>query len=88
MRSGVNLRKLDDHAISLTLDETTQEIFRSPSESLICSPRSGFGRADRSIGSGLRRESSSLAILFSTVITPKQSSCAYCPALSSLAIFR
>ena len=27
---GVNIRKLDDHAISLTLDETTQDISLAP----------------------------------------------------------
>jgi glycine cleavage system P protein (glycine dehydrogenase) len=53
---GVNIRKLDDHAISLTLDETTQDlslllrVFDLPPAALSPEPI-------EVIGSGLRRES-------------------------------
>jgi glycine dehydrogenase len=53
---GVNIRKLDDHAISLTLDETTEDlssllaVFDLPPAALRPEP-------SEVIGSGLRRES-------------------------------
>ena len=57
---GVNIRKLDDHAISLTLDETTQDlsallrVFDLPPAALALEPI-------EVIGSGLRRESEFLS---------------------------
>ena len=57
---GVNIRKLDDHAISLTLDETTQDL------SLLLrvfdlSPAAHSLEPTEVIGSGLRRESEFLS---------------------------
>ena len=57
---GVNIRKLDDHAISLTLDETTQDL------SLLLrvfdlSPAAHSVEPTEVIGSGLRRESEFLS---------------------------
>jgi glycine dehydrogenase len=52
---GVNLRKLDDHAISLTLDETTQDL--SSLLSVFDLQSAPLAPESEVIGSGLKRES-------------------------------
>ena len=57
---GVNIRKLDDHAISLTLDETTQDL--SPLLRVFDLPPAAHSLEPiEVIGSGLRRESEFLS---------------------------
>ena len=60
MANGVNLRKLDDHAISLTLDETIQDI--SPLLPVFdLDPAAVRDEPMEVIGSGLKRESKFLS---------------------------
>ena len=71
---GVNIRKLDDHAISLTLDETTQDI-ASLLPVFDLEPAALAFDPIEVIGSGLRRESDFLRHPVLTVFTRRPTSC-------------